>query len=300
MKLKYLTYDQIDKQKWDICIGHAGNSLIYAYSFYLDAMAAQWDAIVINDYEGVLPLPWKKKWGIKYFYTPPFTPQLGLFADKDYTITPEILELIHSKAKYGDLFFNYENMLPSITSQHVNYIINLHQPYTDIFNNYKKDLKNNLKKAAKEQFIYSKKEEIQLAINLYKKYYSARIPHVSNDDFDRFYSLCKLLAEKKMAFTRSVLNNTHEVLSIGLFLFDGKRIYNIMNTTTTEGKQKESNPFLLDCVIQEFADREIIFDFEGSDIKGVKSFYEKFNPTNEHYFFYHFNHLPGLLKLIKK
>ena len=57
--IHYLTNREIDKIKWDECIDKADNGLVYAYSFYLDHMAKQWDALVWNDYEAVMPLTWK-------------------------------------------------------------------------------------------------------------------------------------------------------------------------------------------------------------------------------------------------
>lgn len=59
--IQLLSQNQIDKTKWDICIDQAPNGLIYAYSWYLDTMAKNWDALVYNDYELVMPLTWKKK-----------------------------------------------------------------------------------------------------------------------------------------------------------------------------------------------------------------------------------------------
>jgi hypothetical protein len=71
--IRYLQRDQIDTVQWDNCIGNAPNGLIYGHSFYLDRMAVNWDALVLNDYEAVMPLPWKKKWGIYYLAHPPLT-----------------------------------------------------------------------------------------------------------------------------------------------------------------------------------------------------------------------------------
>ena len=300
MTLQYLSYNQIDKTKWDNCIANADNSLIYGYSFYLDALAEKWDAIIVNDYEAVLPLPWRKKWGIKYYYKPPFIQQLGLFTKGNATITPEMIALFCSKVKYGDIFFNHKNDVLLTTQKFTNYILSLNQPHQDIEKNYKKDLKNNLKKAEKENLTYCAKDEITLAITLYQKHYLNRTPHIKKINYQKFLNLCKQLSSKKMAFTRSVVNEKQEILSIGVFLFDNKRIYNILNTTTEEGKAKESNPYLLNQVIKEFSGSDIIFDFEGSDIEGIKFFYEKFNAVNEPYFFYHYNNLPKLLQLIKK
>jgi hypothetical protein len=49
-----------------------------------------------------------------------------------------------------------------------------------------------------------------------------------------------------------------------------------MNSTLPEGKKKEANYFLLSRLWMEFEGSGMIFDFEGSDIPGVKEFYKKF------------------------
>ena len=58
------------------------NGLIYAKSFYLDNICAGWNALTGENYEWVLPLTDKKKFGISYLYQPPFTQQLGVFAKR--------------------------------------------------------------------------------------------------------------------------------------------------------------------------------------------------------------------------
>ncbi|MBK7882640.1 MAG: hypothetical protein IPJ81_01485 [Chitinophagaceae bacterium] len=268
MIIQYIPYGQIDKIKLDACIAVADNSLIYAYSFYLDAMTDQWDAIIINDYEEVMPLPWKKKWGIKYYYNPPFTPQLGLFKKGNSAISADILALIQRRVKYGDIFFNYKNTVALQTLQQTNYIIPLNQQYINIAAGYKLYLKNILKKSKKENFIYSEKENFDTTVALYQQYYFERTPHVTKIDYEHFLNLCKLLSIKKMAFTRGILDSNNEILSTSIFLLDEKRIYYIMNANTPKGKVKESNSILLDSVIKEFSGRELVFDFEGQILKG--------------------------------
>ncbi len=79
INIQYLTNKQIDKQKWNTCIDNADNGLVYVYSFYLDHMAKYWDALVLNDYEAVMPLTWNKKYAVHYLFQPFLTAQLGLF-----------------------------------------------------------------------------------------------------------------------------------------------------------------------------------------------------------------------------
>ena len=79
--IAYIPQQQIDKTKWDNCINAAANGLLYARSYYLDTTAITWDALVLNDYEAVMPLPIRKKWIFSYLFEPPMTPVLGIFGN---------------------------------------------------------------------------------------------------------------------------------------------------------------------------------------------------------------------------
>src|SRR3979490_534895 len=105
--IRYLPNQQIDKSKWDKCIDEAGNGLIYAYSAYLDHMSKQWDALVLNDYESVMPLTWNMKYGIRYLYQPFLCAQLGLFGnDLNSGLLDEFLKAIPAKFQYWDFLLN--------------------------------------------------------------------------------------------------------------------------------------------------------------------------------------------------
>ena len=96
--IKYLEQHEIDKSAWDKCIEQSPNGLIYGYSFYLDHMADHWDGLVMNDYEAVFPLPWRKKYGIHYLYQPFLTAQLGLFGKEiNASLLNEFLQTIPKK-----------------------------------------------------------------------------------------------------------------------------------------------------------------------------------------------------------
>ena len=85
--IQYLKNKEIDFKKYDACIEAAINSRIYAYSWYLNIVADNWDALVLNDYEAVMPLPWRQKYFIKYIYPPAWTQQLGVFSSAEVNET---------------------------------------------------------------------------------------------------------------------------------------------------------------------------------------------------------------------
>ena len=151
MKISYLPQDKIDKAKWDHCIDTASNGLIYAYSFYLDTMSKNWDALILDDYSFVMPLTWNKKFGVYYLYQPFFAASLGIFGDN---ISPEIikafLDNIPEKFKYWDFYLNKENVFPVAgyeIYERRNYILNLKKNHENLQASYSKSHLRNIKRA---------------------------------------------------------------------------------------------------------------------------------------------------------
>ncbi len=302
LRIEIIPANHIDKMKWDACINNSNSPLIYATTFYLDYIADNWHGIVVNDYDCIMPIVWRIKYGIRYCYDVPFTQQLGWFQQRANIITAaDLLKILFSFSKYGDYTFNFRNAETISDAAFCNnYILPLSQSYAEITNRYSNDLVNNLKKAGKENFIYSPEESFETAVNFYQQLYQSRTPHVSNNDFQKFKNLCAFLAKQGNVIVRKVCNGKNELLSIVLLLKYGNRLYNMMNSTTAEGRKTEANHFLFDHIFQEFAGIDLLFDFEGSDIPGIRKFYEKFGAVNQPYAILHFNHLPFPLKLLKR
>lgn len=288
--------DAIDKNRWNSCVEQSSNPLIYGYTYYLDYIADNWSGIVVNDYEAVMPVPWRKKYGITYVYEVPFIQQLGAFSKAEYNDDFFLLTLVNN-FKYGDYNFNYNNKVLSIKS-HTNYILDLSKDYTTIQANYKSDLLNNLNKAVKEHIAYEVADHAA-AIGLYKSLYAAKLSNVRPRDFANLKNLCDFLQSEGKITARKVVNANQQIIAGALLLNDGKRLYNIANSVTNEGRKKEANHFLFDAIFRDFAGSGLIFDFEGSDIPGVKSFYEKFGITDQRYYSIHFNKLPKLIRWVK-
>ncbi|GAC1439644.1 MAG: hypothetical protein NVSMB63_05150 [Sediminibacterium sp.] len=259
-------------------------------------MCDQWSGIVINDYQAVMPVPWREKWGIRYGYVPPFIQQLGITGQlPEQSTAEEILASLHRFIAYGDIHFNYSNGSVSnlVNCQsRSNFIIDLSKNYEAVRQHYKQDLVKNTRKANKAVLYYKKEISYHEIIWQYHQYYQKRMPHVFTGDYEKFERLCNFLAQKNQCFTRSVTDNANKVLASILLLTDRKHLYNLMNTTSPEGRYSEANHWLLDQVLREFSGHPLLFDFEGSELPGVKNFYQKFGPINQPYFHYHYNKLP--------
>jgi hypothetical protein len=326
--IRYVRRQEIDVLKWDRCIDEAPNGLIYAYSYYLDHMALHWDALILNDYEAIMPLTWNKKWGIRYLFQPPFTQQLGVFSI--HTLPEEHIRQFLSEVKkyfnFAEIFLNYGNNHSALKT-HTNYILDLHAPYEELRTKYNKDIEKNLKKAAKSQFRFTDAIDYSQAIRLYQSEYGRRFSNVRQSDYDHFEKLCSqiqysadlktqssadLKTQNKSDFNtrsssgiivRAVYAGSNELMAVALLAVSNipgkQRMHLLMSTTLPAGKKTAANHFLLDSLIREFAGQDLILDFEGSDIPGIASFYQNFGSIDQPYHFFRYNHLPWPLKWLK-
>lgn len=301
-RIEILASTEINKEKWNHCISTNDNGLIYSTTDYLDAMAENWHGIVINDYETVMAIPWKKKFGIRYAYTPPFIQQLGLCGDLGNIDLKSVLSVINAFVSFADIHFNYSNRTIQnhvLVSSRTNLIINLAEGFDTIRSKYKDDLQETIKKT-EAQNLRCTSADIDEALSNYHQFYGKRMPHTKKDDYDSFLQLCQRFQITGQCLTKSVCNEYGESFTTALFLKDNKRIYNIINATPVKGREKKANHFLLDRVISEFSGQPLIFDFEGSELPGVQAFYKKFGAVDQPYFHYRYNGLPWPLRLLKR
>jgi hypothetical protein len=301
-KIEILPSVHLNTEKWNQQVSQSSNGLIYAQSSYLDAVSDHWDGLVINDYETIMPIPWRTKAGIKYAYTPAFTQQLGLIGAPLHSHIESIVKRIYSTYRYGSILLNAGN---SITAKIIeaspkpNLLLNLQRPFDQIKLMFRKDHLQNAQKALNNGLIYTEIIPIKKAISFYQSINGPKTPHIDESNYQLLESYCNnVLKINQNCFTRAVMNDQGDLLSSALFLKDEKRIYNIMNATSNMGRTEKANHLLFYQVIQEFSEKELILDFEGSSIVGIKQFYEGFGCYEEVYYLWHYNKLPFPLSLI--
>lgn len=296
--IRIIPSKDIDRQKWDECVAQNENGLIYARSFYLDAMAENWSAVVVDDYRIIMPLTWRSKFGISYLSKEIFMQQLGVIGKANDTETIDVIASALKKfSLYGRMSFNFSNdvsFLQKATS-HINFVLDLNKPYETVFKNYVESLQRNIRRAVKNnvQITGASNEE---AAKAYQDYVSTFMN--TNEVAKVFLKFKKMFhhAPENFFISRKAVDTSGNTFSICLWLRDNKRIYNLMPTTFPTGKDKVAMPLLLDNIIQEYCGQNMLFDFEGSELPGIRKFYEKFSPVNQPYSVYQYNRIPFLRK----
>jgi hypothetical protein len=299
--IQYITHNKIDKLKWDDCIAGASNSLIYATALYLDEMAKYWDALILNNYEAVMPLTYNKKLGIYYLYQPFACASLGVFGNH---LSQQVVELflqnIPPHFKYADIYLNRENNF-NVKSVHLtprtNYVLSLDKPYTEIDKQYRQSYQQILKNIGTATLIKIN-IDYELVIDLAQKKMNEVKPF-KMDDIKRFRKLCHALLQKDQVKTYGVFHDDNLVAS-GIFFIDNCRAYYVMAGNTTPGRTLGASHILIDAFIKNHSDRKLSLDFEGSNIPGIAFFFKGFGAMKEIYFSLRFNRLNKLIQLFKK
>lgn len=303
--IRNLNHREIDKIKWDNRIAHSANGLIYAYSFYLDNMTDEWDALVLNDYEAIMPLTWKKKYSIRYLYQPFLTAQLGIFGNN---LSARILELfikqIPPDFKYWDFYLNHQNVFPVSGSGiniylRSNYVLDLSKSYEVLYTGYRENIKRNIKKCTQLGCRAGKGFEAEKVIDLALQQMRVR-NRETDQNISRFRKLYKLLRAKAMATTYGIFSAQDELLASAIFFYSHNRAYYILVGNHPNGKTMGASHALIDAFIKDHAGQKMLLDFEGSDIRNLAFFYSSFGALEEKYAAIRLNRLPFYLKWLKK
>lgn len=301
-KLYYIEHKDIDSEKWNRCIDNSPNCRVYGYDWHLDRTAIIWDALVWGDYEFVMPLPYRKKWGVKYLYQPLFSQQLGIFPNPTEIVKEIFYTELLKKFKYSDFQINSKNSATSNEKDinfvpRENYLLPLNQDYNLLSKSFSKNTKRNLVKANKNKL--SLVQGIRLEEYLEFKQENL-VGSLNKKDFASLKSLIALGQYKGFGEIYGVYSEDN-ILCAAVYFCRWKNRVIYMNAASNElGKELRGMYFLVDKFIKNHATQNITLDFEGSMIPGVARFYHGFGATPETYFQLKFNRLPLPLKWLKR
>jgi hypothetical protein len=103
-----------------------------------------------------------------------------------------------------------------------------------------------------------------------------------------------------MAITYGIVSAQNELLASCVFFLSHNRAYYILVGNHPNGKTIGASHALIDAFIKDHAGKNILLDFEGSDIRNLAFFYSSFGAGNEIYPAIKINRLPFYLKWLKK
>jgi len=303
---KYIKNNEINREKWDNCISGSINPRIYGLSWYLDLVCKNWDGIVFGDYEVVFPVIFKNLFFFKKSYQPLFCQQLGFFYKNKNLINDNSIKLcydnifrkkfkkfiFHSTSEFA-VEFKKHSLINLIRDCNISFLnnfeIDLSLSYSDLKSRYNTNTLRNLKKSKQFNLRIINKINVDVFMNLYKTNKKIRRSIQKNFLFkDQNYLIIKKIIttclNKKKGQLVGVCNHGNNVISAAFFLSSYKRKIMLFNVTEPNYKQYHAMTFLIDNFIKSNCENEVLLDFEGSNIEGVKNFYSGFGSVNKPYY----------------
>jgi hypothetical protein len=280
--IRRIPHTALDRSRYDACIAAAANGMPYAFSWYLDVMTNQWEALVLGDYEAVMPLPWNAKLlGFRQVYLPFFCQQLGVFATEAPApgLVGDFLKAIPRSYLRVQLCLNEKNEAPDLPGwrfrRRPNYLLDLNRPWETLEAGYAKSLKKRLRKA-REVFRLA---EAPLSPEALSALYQGQVGHKVECPpaaYRRFERVMHEAIGRGCGRIRAAIDGDGHIHAAGFFLQSHNRLINVFGTSTEKGKEQHAMHFLLDALIRQHAGQPWLLDFEGSSIPSIAYFFGSF------------------------
>ena len=301
MKFQYITYDDIDEEAWDTCMKNAVNGTVYGYSWVLSALAERWDAVVLGDYEAVMPLPWNQKMGVRSIYPPILAQQLGVFSTKqlNQSVFEAFLQEIPKSFHNIILPLNAHNNFVTKgfeKTAYPNYILNLNKEYEVLRKGYNQNTKRNLKKSKQAKLQVMTNIEPIVCVEMFKQHKGNEL-RLHHRFFENVLKIMYQSIHRGLGQVLGVFDERNQLCAAGFFVSVNNRIYNLFPTTNTYGREHGAMFMLVDHLIQENELTEQVFDFEGSKIEGVARFYKGFGAVKTEYWHIGRTQMPFYLRI---
>jgi len=298
----YFPHSEIDFEKWDECIENCINGIIYPYSYYLDQVSPGWDALIMGNYEAVMPLPHRKKAGISYVFQPFFVQQLGVFSPQP--ISQEMVNefLIHIPGKFR--FVNYNlNTYNKIESSDLyrlrerpTFELDLISPYDNIRQNYSENTRRNLKKAEKSKIFVTRSSSPDEIIHTFRTYRGKRIKNLNNPEYLMLKHLIYSGIHRGNAMVYNAYTEQNNFCAGVVFFHSHKKSILIFSGSTPEARKNGAMTAIINQYIQDYSEKNITLDFEGSEDKNLARFYRGFGSKECLYLQLTINNFPLILK----
>lgn len=300
--ITYVKRKDLDVVQYDKCVEQSSQSTIFAFSWYLDVTCDNWDALILNDYDAVMPIPWRRKYFITYVYQPLWILELGIYS-KIKIKEDDFLNILFQKFKFVELRLNFENKISNFKQfkrERMMQVISLKNDYDSILRKYNRNRKRELKKAKEHQLTEDWKGKIDHLINLFKNNVGNRVSEISDKDYNNLKTLINKCIQKDKGYLLSVFDHKKKLVSAAFFVSNRNVITEVVCSSDFENRDNGANTFMNDRALFKFQPEFDLFNFGGSSMEGIAKYYRSFGGVDLMYTQIYYNNLPKVLKLFKK
>ncbi|MCL2289416.1 MAG: GNAT family N-acetyltransferase [Bacteroidetes bacterium] len=266
MEIQFVKHSELNKEKWNHCIKHSFFPTFFTDFDFLSIANPDFCALILNDYEAVMPLPVRKKMFLPYIYQPHFVSVLGIFSKTHPTkeLIERFLQDIPKHYVRVDLIFNMFFDLPKTSVLH-SYQLSLQKKYEEIYAKFSDNCRRNIKSSEKFALKYVENRPIAEIIALFKnnRGKNTKVPFAEKD-YEILQNLAHFAQKSNHLEVIAVLDADDKMLAGALLFKDEHKTWFWFSGRDEECAEKKAMFFLLNEYFKRNAETATIFDFHGS------------------------------------
>ena len=281
--IRFYRHDEIDRTRWDACVETSPAATFFAEYDILSAANPEWAALVEDDYVAVMPLPWRRKHGLKYVYNPFYFTRLGIFSAKPITCKLVTEFLLAVPKFFVSMDMNLNESVPdeaAVPGGHlkVSHRLDLNQPYEVICKGYGSNHRRNIKAARGFEPVIDPNIPAEEVIALYRssRRGSGKSVRMQDADYAIFLKICEIAKQRGLADVWGVRDSDGVLLAGAVFLRDHGRVWFWASGREEDRADRKAMFFLMDEYIRQHAQQQLVLDFNGSGTESVARFYAGF------------------------
>lgn len=268
MEIRYLQHDEISKMKWDKCISRAFNGIVFAFSWYLDIVSYNWEALVLGDYKAVMPLTSGRKYGFSQLKQPDYAKQLGVFTTErlDVDLVNRFLDAIPEKYKKINIYLNTFNKVSHQKfniKQELTHQLDLIAPYKTLYLKFDTKTKAAIKNAVINKVHVMK--HVNLKDFLLLKKNTSDVP-ITFEHLNTLRRIVPFTMNHNIGETFGAYDDKNELVAAAFFIKSHQKVIYLIAANSERGREVSASIAILNQFIKENAEKNLTLDFEGSTV----------------------------------
>lgn len=273
--IKKITYGEINFEKYQICLQNSVQQNFYANRIILDQLCERWELLVYKDYDFVMPVPLKKKYGFFFVIMPLFCQQLGVSGpEKNIVVEEGFLQFLLKNYNVAFYSFHHTNSFKTPLPVKKNYWIEK-TDFALLRKNYFKGRKSTVKSA---QNLIFRRGYLEENLNFISQHFKGLD---KKKDRANFISYLHFLNKNKLLNLCGAYHG--EILtSLAVIIQSEKEIFLLGLVNDEKYRSINGASFLIDRLLQKNVSVKS-FDFMGGNIRGIEIFFKSFGSTVQEY-----------------
>ena len=273
--IKKLKYHEIDFEKYTACVENSLQRNFYAKKEILDILCEEWDLLVRGDYDFVMPVPLKKKYGLHFVVMPLFCQQLGVFSNTaNSEVEQQFLAFLIKNYKVFSYYFNHDNAFKEDLKVKKNYFLEKTE-YSLLKKNYFKGRKSTVKTA---QYLDFKQVELSEVSGFIKQHIKGL---KKKKDFQKFVNYINFLASQNKLNLFGAFKD-RELTSLAVTICEEESISLLALVNDENYRLDNGASYLIDRILKDNIHKKS-FNFMGGSIRGIEIFFKSFGSVLQEY-----------------